>query len=104
VFVANGTPGLRIWVVGTKRILGVHNDDVEAGQPRGYPDCLLPHIGFDKDLYADFTICPVAPDRQGRMRPVCIESASNMVGEEYLGTAAGGQQRVQKIEGVCADP
>jgi len=100
---ANGTPGLRILVVGTKRILGVHNDDVEPGQPAGYPKCLLPHFGPGKDLSADFTVCPVAPDREGRMRPVCIESASNMVVSERQ-SATQDQQRVQRIAGVCADP
>ena len=102
LFAANGAPTFRIWVVGTRRILGVHGDDAEAGRPTGYPACLVPHIGFDKNLYADFTVCPVAPDRPGRMRPVCIESASNLVSEEA--GAAGDRQRVRKIEGTCTDP
>jgi hypothetical protein len=104
LFAANGTPGLRIWVVGTKRILGVHNDDVEPGEPGGYPACLSSHVGFGTNLYADFTVCPVAPDREGWMRPVCIESASNMVIENYLHTAAVEERRIEKIKGVCADP
>jgi hypothetical protein len=102
LFAANGAPTFRIWVVGTHRILGVHDDDAEAGRPVGYPDCLRPHIGFEKNLYADFTVCPVAPDRPGRMRPVCIESASNLVSEELRANV--GDARVRRIEEACTDP
>jgi len=89
-------------VVGTKRILGVHNDDVEPGEPAGYPECLPRHVTFGKNLYGDFTVCPVGPDHEGWMRPVCIEPASKMV-EEYLDRAEV-RWRVRNIEGTCSDP
>lgn len=101
LFAANGTPGLRIWIVGTKRILGIHNFDVEQG-PSGIPDCLSPHIGFGKNLYADFLICPFSPDREGWMRSVCIDSASSMVVEDYS-IDAEGETRAHEIAGICTD-
>jgi len=77
IFAANGAPGLRVWPVGTKRILGV------AGESEGFPNCLLPHIGFSKRVYADLIACPFTADKPARMRMVCIESAWNMVVEDY---------------------
>ncbi len=102
LFAANGTPSLRIWIVGTKRILGIHNGDVEQEYP-GFPDCLSRHIGFRKNLYADFLVCPLSPDIEGWMRSVCIESASSMVVEDYS-TDAEGETRVHEITGLCTDP
>lgn len=81
--------------MGTNRILGVGNDDV--------PECLLPHVGFGKNLYADFLVCPLAPEREGWMRIVCIDSASHMVVEVRTGAVAGDELRVQNVAGVCAD-
>jgi hypothetical protein len=89
---ANGNPGWRIWVVGTKRVLGVFPDDPYPPSPA----CLLPHVGDGKRLYADFLVCPFASDRRGSMRPVCIESASHRVVE------TGPPARVEKLDGVCA--
>jgi|SRR5690349_5821344 len=74
MYAANGSPSYRIWVVGTKRILGVH-------EGVGVSECVTPAlldslIGIeDKLVYADFVVRPVTPDRPGSMRMVCIASA-----------------------------
>ena len=68
---ANGSPSYRISIRGTKRILGV-----ECPIP---PD-LERLIGLDdKKVYADFVVRPLAPDRPGHMRPVCVASSSHIV-------------------------
>src|SRR5215470_7968732 len=43
MFVSNGTPSVRIWPVGSKRLLGVLPAEQEI-----LPSCLLGKIGFDR--------------------------------------------------------
>jgi hypothetical protein len=49
--------------------------------PTNIRDC----VGWDKlqNLYADFLVCPLAAERRGHMRPVCVESASELVLERF---------------------
>ena len=72
----NGSPSLRIWPVGTRRIMGVLDE---------YP---LPGELDDYDLlngaaWGDFEVCPFTKDRQGWMRMVCVESASKVTYKKY---------------------
>ncbi len=66
----NGNPTFRIWLAGTKRLLGV------TGAHPGDDPIMPPDLGvtFDHDLYGDFKVCPFTPERPGVMRRVCIES------------------------------
>ena len=70
LFIANGGPSLRIWRIGTKRILGVPNEIM--------PEALDVHMGFDVEAYGDFTVCPFTAERPGAMQMVCIESAEKV--------------------------
>jgi hypothetical protein len=69
---------LRLWPVGTDRLLGVASgpgiDD--AGEPI-YPRNIKLNEG--DTIYGDFEVCPFTQERKGAMRFVCIESASNLV-------------------------
>jgi hypothetical protein len=65
----NGTPTLRIWRVGTKRILGVHDDII--------PENLA--VGWDVEAYGDYLVCPFTKQRPGEMQMVCVESAQHVV-------------------------
>jgi hypothetical protein len=76
-------PNARIWIIGTKRILGV--EDATAN-PAG--DQLLPGrldtemfsgTPCSKAAYGDFTVCPLTPSRPGVMQRVCVESAAKVV-------------------------
>ena len=78
LFVANGTPGLRMWHVGTKRHFGV----VPAEAPL-VPDNVSRHLGPNKSIYGDFVVCPVTRERSGSMLMVCIQEAANLVIEEH---------------------
>ena len=73
-----GTPALRIWPVGTKRMLGVtagpRADD--ADEPIVPKNLLIPN-GADA-IYGDFEVCPFTPGRKGFMQMVCVESASHV--------------------------
>jgi len=83
----NGTPSFRVWVVGTNRVLGVH--EVEVGDNPEYP--LMPEkiwssVGMmDHEIYADFEVCPLSQEKPGAMQVVCIESAKNLVEAPYGG-------------------
>jgi hypothetical protein len=85
----NGTPTLRLWKIGTKRILAIHSgpgykrgDDEENSNPEVPTNV---DRAFKTDLtrvYADFEICPLEPERPGEMQRVCIESARNIFAED----------------------
>lgn len=72
--IGNGTPGLRIWHVGTKRILGVLPDEDPI-----MPAEIRRRLALGVTIYADFEVCPFTAQRPGWMQMVCIESASNVV-------------------------
>jgi hypothetical protein len=73
----NGTPALRIWPVGTKRMLGVTADKIadDADDP------IVPkQLAFDpaKKAFGDFEVCPFTPERSGVMQMVCVEAVKNL--------------------------
>jgi hypothetical protein len=75
-----GTPALRIWPVGTKRMLGVTAGPIadDADKPI-CPKEMLVFITGDERLFGDFEVCPFTPERKGSMQMVCVESAKNLV-------------------------
>ena len=73
----NGNPSVRIWPVGTNRLLGVRESD---------PPLLPPNLGsalswlsWDSAIFADLKVCPLTGQREGTMQIVCISSVQNMV-------------------------
>src|SRR5688572_12986362 len=64
-----------IWLVGTKRIVGVHETEI--------PAMLVKYLSMTSsdhsDVYGDFDICPLEPDRPGHMRSVCVAGATRLV-------------------------
>jgi hypothetical protein len=89
VSVANGTPFIRLWKIGTHRMLTIHSgpgykrgDNEENSNPE-IPANL--DRAFKTDLtrvYGNFEICPLEPERPGEMQRVCIESAKNIFAED----------------------
>lgn len=69
----NGSPTVRIWRVGTKRMLGLYGDF-----PVPYPNW-TEVMDFDKQMFATFKVCPLTPKRPGHMQMVCIESMEKVV-------------------------
>jgi hypothetical protein len=68
----NGSPTLRIWKVGTNRILGDHDD-------WPLPEELAEHGSWDIEAWGEFEVCPFTKERPGVMQMVCVESASHVV-------------------------
>ena len=81
----NGTPTLRLWKIGTKRILAIHSgpgfklgDDEENSNPEVPANVDRVFKSFETLVFGDFEICPLEPEHQGVMQRVCIESARNI--------------------------
>jgi hypothetical protein len=70
----NGTPSTRIWIVGTHRVLGVPSEDQEL------PPNVKPLLrGFEDQVFANFTVCPLTKEHAGEMRMVFVKSARRVV-------------------------
>jgi hypothetical protein len=87
VMYTNGTPSLRIWRVGSKRILGVLPPEDEI-----IPESLKHALnGFNKSVDADLEVCPFTKEQPGAMQMVCVESAKNLVVKEPADKPATGK-------------
>jgi hypothetical protein len=79
---ANGAPAVRIWEIGTRRILGVAQPTQSLADLPDNVRRLWAANGdeamWSADLYGDFTVCPLAPSRPGRMQPVALKAARNL--------------------------
>lgn len=75
--VYNGNPSCRIWIVGTKRILGV----AESAPPEVsfMPERLRQILTTENLIFADFTVVPLTKDEAGVMRMVRVIAAENIV-------------------------
>ena len=75
----NGSGGMRIWIVGSKRMLEVAEGSDESGKI----NAIFADGGgyFSRTIYADFTVEPLRPDIKGAMRPVRIVKVKNVVVE-----------------------
>jgi len=75
---ANGNPSVRIWKVGTKRVLGVRNENLE-----NLPTKVKEVFSFGVFVFADYKVCPLTKEKPGHMQMVCIESMKNIRIEDY---------------------
>jgi len=74
----NGSANFRIWIVGSKRMLYIAGDNTPAlerlnkffGDGGGW---------FTRDVFADFTVEPCAPDIKGHMRPVRVLAIKHVI-------------------------
>jgi hypothetical protein len=75
----NGTPALRIWPVGSKRMLGVTAGSTpdDAEEPIAPKNFAFPNGALA--VYGDFEVYPFPSERKGSMRMVCVQSPSPMV-------------------------
>ncbi len=92
-------PPLRIWKIGADRLLGVFSGP-SGFPPRDNRQLFLPelpanlariyedrgnweppiddHVYYPADVFADFNVCPLIPEKKGKMQPVCIDSVKNI--------------------------
>ncbi len=65
---------VRIWPVGTKRLLGYADGALKCGFPQGVMDTLA----AGHQVYADIVVRPVTESRPGVMQFVCVAAAHNI--------------------------
>jgi hypothetical protein len=84
----NGTPALRLWKIGTTRLLGIYSgasvdryslDNENPELPQNLRKVFKP---YKTTIYADFEVCPLEPERLGTMQAACIESTKNIFVEQ----------------------
>ena len=74
-----GTPALRIWPIGTNRMLGVTAGPIadDADDPIAPKNMLIgPNL---QGVFGDFEVCPFTLEQKGHTQMVCVESAKNLV-------------------------
>lgn len=67
----NGNPTRRIWIVGTRRMLGLRDGTL---LPPGIEGALG---DFDHEVYGDFEFCPFTTAKPGAMQVGCVAEVSN---------------------------
>src|SRR5262245_15868023 len=63
LWLANGGRPVRVWEVGSKRVLSEEGDS-------NWDPLISRYLRFGSNLYGDFEICALAQDEPGHMRPV----------------------------------
>ena len=76
--VYNGAPAVRLWKVGTKRVLGVSEQRFAEEGYRNIPEDLKAQLNQDVEIFGDYIVCPFTPQRKGEMQLVCIEEGKNL--------------------------
>lgn len=80
----NGSPSLRIWRIGTKRILGV----LPSEDPI-VPAAIRKRLAFGVEFYGNFEVCPFTARKPGWMQMVCVQRASNVVVQSWPAEGSG---------------
>jgi hypothetical protein len=75
---SNGTPSVRIWVVGTKRILGVSEGRFSPDGYEALPRPVPEELSWDKFYFGDYTVCPFTPQQVGVMQLVCVAGVNRL--------------------------
>jgi hypothetical protein len=76
--VYNGNPAIRIWPFGTKRMLGVVDTDGDDSTV-ALPDNIRKALADNPlEINGKYEMCPLDYERPAKMRPVCLESASDL--------------------------
>ena len=76
----NGTPAIRIWPRGTRRLLGVTTPDFRSESEETLPPNVWAFLRQKRTdrIWGAFKVCPLAPDRPGHMRPVTVAAARKL--------------------------
>ena len=83
----NGTPAIRLWKIGTNRLLGIYSgpsadryglDNEDPQMPANLKRKFKPS---ENQVYGDFEVCPLESEREGAMQAACIESAKNLIAQ-----------------------
>src|SRR6266536_6225461 len=70
----NGAPALRLWRIGTRRMLGISEQRFSVAGYRNVPENIQSQINQDVVIFGDFRVCPFTRPQPGEMQLVCIEA------------------------------
>ena len=78
--VYSGTPSVRLWPIGSKRLLGVFDPKDPSGElgESAFPASIKKQLDWDKFVVGDFLVCPLTRSTPGRMQTICIQSGKNL--------------------------
>ena len=76
--VYNGAPAVRLWRIGTRRLLGISEQRFNVPGYRNLPESLAHELNGENEITGDFLVCPFTKPKPGEMQLVCIESAKNV--------------------------
>jgi len=74
----NGAPTIRLWRLGTKRMLGVSASYSREGYSN-IPEELEKQLNWETELWGDYFVCPFTPQRPKEMQMICIERGKSIV-------------------------
>jgi hypothetical protein len=74
-----GTPSVRIWRVGSTRILGVSEQRFLVAGVSNIPEALVSQLTPNSWLFGDFDVCPFTESTPGEMQLICVESVTKPV-------------------------
>ncbi len=75
----NGAPAVRLWRIGSTRVLGVSDQRFKLPDYRNLPDSLAQQLNGENEIVGDFLVCPFTKPKLREMQLVCIESAKKTV-------------------------
>ncbi len=76
ISIYNGNPSIRIWIVGTNRLLGMRNAEISS-------EILNAYLKINTHIYGDFIVCPLTQFEKGTMQNICLKSGKNLVIEQF---------------------
>ena len=77
--VYNGAPAVRLWRIGTQRMLGVSEQRFKLPEYRNLPESMAQQLNGDNEVFGNFLVCPFTRSKPREMQLVCIESVKNVV-------------------------
>ena len=75
----NGNPAVRLWRIGTKRVLGVSEQRFSLPGYRNLPEELSRQLDGENMITGNFLVCPFTRPKPGEMQLMCIEAAKDIV-------------------------
>ena len=69
---------MRIWKVGTKRMLGISEQRFAVDGYRNVPETIQTQLNQDVEIFGDFLVCPFTHPKKGEMQMVCVEEGKNL--------------------------
>ncbi len=75
----NGAPALRLWRVGTRRVLGISEQRFSVAGYLNVPEYIESQINENVAIFGDFLVCPFTRAQRGEMQLVCIEEGKNLL-------------------------